>query len=126
MDEVQRLGKIVDGLTFLAKADAGLLTLECRPVAFGELVRECYEGAQFLAEPQNVQVGLAECAEIELHADRIGCGSCCSTTVQVCFPLPKKGRPHPKTWPPDQANPGRLRGCGLFEVFHGFGSSHPL
>src|SRR6185436_16879382 len=49
-EEVVRLTSIVDTLTLLAKADAGELRLERRPVPFGELVRESFEDAQILAE----------------------------------------------------------------------------
>jgi signal transduction histidine kinase len=70
LDEIQRLGKIVDALTLLTKADAGLFTVECRPLELGELVRESYEDAQFLAEPNCVTVTLAECSEASLAGDR--------------------------------------------------------
>lgn len=70
LDEIERLAKIVDGLTLLTKADAGLVMLERQPVKLHELVRESFEDAQILAEPQQVQVSLAACAEVEIRGDR--------------------------------------------------------
>src|SRR5437660_192624 len=40
LDEVQRLTKIVDGLSLLTKADAGQITLKREPVRLDELVRD--------------------------------------------------------------------------------------
>ncbi len=69
-EEVDRLTKIVDALTLLTRADAGLVKLEHQPVALAELVRECFEDAQILAEPLRLQVSLAECAEATVTGDR--------------------------------------------------------
>ncbi len=60
LDEVQRLAKIVDSLTLLTKADAGLVALERQSVAFGELVEEAFEDAVIMAQPEGVQVALGE------------------------------------------------------------------
>ena len=68
--EVQRLGKIVDTLTLLLKADAGLLELERKPVQLAELLRESFEDAQILAEPNQIGVRLEECAAVEVLGDR--------------------------------------------------------
>src|SRR6266850_3593823 len=40
LDELHRLARIVDGLTLLAKADAGLVDLKFEPVKFDGLVRD--------------------------------------------------------------------------------------
>ncbi len=69
LHEVQRLSKIVDSLTLLTKADAGLMKLEQKPLALGDLVRECFEDAQILAEPQEVQVTLAGCDAAQVLGD---------------------------------------------------------
>ena len=53
LDEVQRLAKIVDGLTLLTKADAGQITLAREPVRLDELVREACADAQSLARPHD-------------------------------------------------------------------------
>jgi signal transduction histidine kinase len=60
----------VDGLTLLAKADAGQIALAMEPVSLGELVRDNFADAQILAEPQSVQVELAACEEITVLGDR--------------------------------------------------------
>jgi signal transduction histidine kinase len=67
---VQRLTKIVDGLSLLAKADAGLITLKREPVRLDELARDSYADAQILARPQDVKVDLRRCEEISLAGDR--------------------------------------------------------
>src|SRR5213075_2319132 len=46
LDETQRLARIVDGLTLLTKADAGLVPLAREPVRLDDLVREAYADAQ--------------------------------------------------------------------------------
>jgi signal transduction histidine kinase len=70
LHEVRRLANIVDSLTLLTKADAGLVTLERNPVPFGQLVQEAFEDALILAEPEHVKVTLDECADGPLLGDR--------------------------------------------------------
>lgn len=70
LDEIQRLAKIVDGLTLLTKADAGQVEFEWEPVWVEDLVRECVEDAKVLAEPQHVTVTLGECADVVTLGDR--------------------------------------------------------
>jgi signal transduction histidine kinase len=70
MDEVQRLGTIVDGLSLLTRADAGQVSLAFAPVRLDELVREAVEDAQHLAQGQKVQVSLTACEELSVRGDR--------------------------------------------------------
>jgi signal transduction histidine kinase len=70
LDEVQRLAKIVDGLTLLTKADAGQITLAREPVRLDELVREAAADAQSLARPHEIQVSLTACEELTVVGDR--------------------------------------------------------
>ena len=70
IDEIERLAKIVDGLTLLTKADAGQIKLNFEPVRLDELVRESVADAKILAQPQNIQVNLAACEEISISGDR--------------------------------------------------------
>jgi signal transduction histidine kinase len=70
LDEVQRLAKIVDGLTLLTKADAGQINLACDPVRLDELVREACSDAQSLARPHDIQVRVAACEELTVTGDR--------------------------------------------------------
>jgi signal transduction histidine kinase len=60
LDELRRLARIVDGLTLLAKADAGQVALKLEPVRLDELVRDNFADAQILAA----------CEEITVRGDR--------------------------------------------------------
>jgi signal transduction histidine kinase len=70
LDEVQRLAKIVDGLTLLTKADAGQIALARDPVRLDELVREACADAQSLARPHDIQVKLGACEALSVTGDR--------------------------------------------------------
>jgi signal transduction histidine kinase len=70
LDEIQRLTKIVDGLTLLTKAGAGQITLAREPVRLDELVREACADGQSLARPRTVQIGLGACDEVTVTGDR--------------------------------------------------------
>jgi signal transduction histidine kinase len=70
LDEVRRLSTIVDGLTLLAKADAGQVALQLEMVRLDELVRDNFADAQILAEPHDLQVELTNYEEISVRGDR--------------------------------------------------------
>jgi len=70
LDEIQRLGKIVDALSLLTKVDAGLVELKQEPLRLDELVRDSYDDAQILARPREVRVELTSCDETPLRGDR--------------------------------------------------------
>ncbi len=70
LDEIQRLTKIVDGLTLLTKADAGQIELKFEPLAFDEIVREVFADAQILAKPSDISVSLKWCDSVALHGDK--------------------------------------------------------
>ena len=70
LDELRRLARIVDGLTLLAKADAGQITLALEPVSLDELVRDNFADAQILAEPHGIQVALETCEALSVRGDR--------------------------------------------------------
>ncbi|MGD1085126.1 MAG: ATP-binding protein [Verrucomicrobiota bacterium] len=70
MDEIDRLTKIVDGLTLLTKADAGQVALHLEPVRLDELVRESFADANILAQPSGIRVFMSACEEIPLQGDR--------------------------------------------------------
>jgi len=69
LEELRRLGTIVDGLTLLAKADAGLVQLARAPVRFDELVRDCFADTQILAHASNLRVDLVTCEPITVSGD---------------------------------------------------------
>ncbi len=68
MEEVQRLTRLVDSLTILARADAGLLHTTFAPVALHTLVRDAAESAETLAEGR-ITVTLETCADTTIHGD---------------------------------------------------------
>ncbi len=70
LEELKRLTRIVDGLTLLAKADAGQVALQVEPLQFDELVHDSFADAEILAEPQHIRVELASCEKISLRGDR--------------------------------------------------------
>ena len=70
LDEVQRLAKIVDGLTLLTKADAGQVALNFEPLVLGDIVRDVFPDAQILAKPANISVTLAACEVCAVRGDR--------------------------------------------------------
>ena len=69
LDEIERLTKIVDSLTLLTKADAGLITIKHEPVALEELVQDACADAQALA-PRDMRVRVEICDAITLRGDR--------------------------------------------------------
>ncbi len=69
-EEVVRLAKIVDGLTLLTKADAGMVALERKPLNFEELVQEAAEDADVLAQPNGIKVRLTRCDPVSIVGDR--------------------------------------------------------
>lgn len=69
LEERQRLTRIVDGLTLLTKADAGLVPLEKKPVRLSQLVRASFEDTVVLAEARGVQATLTGCEELVVLGD---------------------------------------------------------
>jgi signal transduction histidine kinase len=70
IDEIERLTRIVDGLTLLAKADAGQLPLKREALRLDDIVRESVADAEVLARPSGVGVRLRTCEPVALQADR--------------------------------------------------------
>ena len=70
LEEIQRLTKIVNGLTFLAKADAGQAALQIESVRLDELVRDAFADTEMLGRAQNIAVKLIGCDEITMQGDR--------------------------------------------------------
>ncbi|MFO1460525.1 MAG: ATP-binding protein [Verrucomicrobiota bacterium] len=70
IDEVNRLSRIVDSLSLLTKADAGLVTLEQHPLPLRDLVVESFEDAQVLASPRGLTVTLGPCEDVTVTGDR--------------------------------------------------------
>ncbi|HKQ38810.1 MAG TPA: ATP-binding protein [Verrucomicrobiae bacterium] len=70
LDEVQRLAQIVEGLSFLTKADAGMLKFAAEPVQLDDLVKEGYADAQILGGSKKLKVELKACAPVMVSGDR--------------------------------------------------------
>ncbi|MGC3958246.1 MAG: HAMP domain-containing sensor histidine kinase [Verrucomicrobiota bacterium] len=70
LDEVQRLSKIVEGLTLLAKADAGQVTLAHETIRLDELVRDCVADTEILGLAQNIKVMLTRCDVVTMRGNR--------------------------------------------------------
>jgi signal transduction histidine kinase len=69
LEELRRLSRIVDGLTLLTKADAGLVTLSFSTVRLEELVGDIFADAQILAEPSAVSVELGARENLVVRGD---------------------------------------------------------
>jgi signal transduction histidine kinase len=70
VDEVQRLAKIVDGLSLLTRADAGQVTLSMDPVEMDALVNDAVEDARLLGYSDGIGVNLLTCEAITIRGDR--------------------------------------------------------
>jgi signal transduction histidine kinase len=70
LDEIQRLARIVDSLSLLAKADAGLVETEREPVQLDEIVRDTVADTQLLGKSANIQVQMAACEPVTIQGDR--------------------------------------------------------
>lgn len=71
LEEVQRLSTIVGQLAFLAKADAGLLTIAHEAVSLDALVRDLEEDTTILAASASITVTLAACDPVQVSGDRM-------------------------------------------------------
>ena len=70
LEEAQRLVKIVDSLSLLAKADSGRHPLNLQPVRFEELVQDSFADAQVLAQRSGLAVTLTKCDVAVVRGDR--------------------------------------------------------
>jgi signal transduction histidine kinase len=73
-DAARRLGRIVDDLFLLARADAGHLVMQAAPVNLEELVTDAVRAVQPIAQERGVRVELREVAEglVSGDADLLG------------------------------------------------------
>lgn len=71
LEEVQRLSAIVGQLSFLARADAGLMPLTRESVALHDLVRDLVEEATILAAGADITVTLSKCQPVFVSGDRM-------------------------------------------------------
>ncbi|MEQ1860178.1 MAG: ATP-binding protein [Chthoniobacteraceae bacterium] len=69
LDEIERLARIVDGLTLLTKADAQLVTIERADVRLDDIVRDAAEDARALGESRRLRV-VCKAAPVTIRGDR--------------------------------------------------------
>lgn len=70
MDEVERLNRVVSGLTLLTRADAGQVTLVSEDVALQDLLRDAASEAEILGQSLALSVSVVIGESIVLRADR--------------------------------------------------------
>lgn len=70
MDEVDRLNRVVSGLTLLTQADAGQVTLTTEEVALHDLLRDAASEAEMLGQSLNLTVSVVLEEMIFTRADR--------------------------------------------------------
>ena len=71
LEEVQRLSAIVGQLSFLARADAGLLSANRKPVALDDLVHDLLEETTILASAAEIKVTLLDCQPVTVSGDKM-------------------------------------------------------
>jgi signal transduction histidine kinase len=71
LEEADRLGRLVDTLLMLSRADAGHLRLSPERVDLGELVREVVNHLAVLAEEKGQSLSLETLGTIEVSVDRL-------------------------------------------------------
>jgi signal transduction histidine kinase len=70
LDEIDRLARLVDALSFLTKADAHLVHLASEPIALDELVREAADDTEVLSAACNITAALGKCDPARVKGDR--------------------------------------------------------
>lgn len=58
MEEIDRMGRIIEDLLTLAKSESGELPLSIREISLSDLLQELYLQGRTLAEPKNIEVTL--------------------------------------------------------------------
>lgn len=69
LEEVDRIARLVDGLLLLARADAGVLRMDRRPLDLAVLVRDIYDQTGILADKQNIMLDLGPVASVVIQGD---------------------------------------------------------
>ena len=70
LEEVRRLAALVDALSLLAKADAGLPLIAREPLRLDEMLRAAVEDARLLAKKSGITIDVTHCDAAQLDADR--------------------------------------------------------
>ena len=70
LEEIDRISHLVEGLLLLARADAGVLRLDLRPVKLKELLQEIYEQMKVVADDHSVSLQTASLEAVSIQGDR--------------------------------------------------------
>jgi two-component system OmpR family sensor kinase len=70
LEEIDRISQLVEGLLLLARADAGMLRLDLRPVELKELLQEIYEQMKVVADDHSVSLQTAPMESVSIQGDR--------------------------------------------------------
>jgi heavy metal sensor kinase len=71
LEEVNHMGRIVDDLLFLSKADMGEVHLQKKPVDLAQLVSEVYAQAKMIAVSKGIQVHMSNDGDVAVVGDRL-------------------------------------------------------
>jgi heavy metal sensor kinase len=69
LEEIDRIAALVDGLMLLARADAGVLRLDLRPVELDQLVQDVYGRTKVLAHAKHLMLCLGAVEPVAIEAD---------------------------------------------------------
>ena len=70
LQEIERMAVLVEGLLLLARADAGMLRLDLKPMDAAQLLAEVYERTQILAQSRAIVLDLQTLEPHLVFADR--------------------------------------------------------
>ena len=71
LEEVNHMGRIVDDLLFLSKADMGEVHLQKKPVDLAQLVSEVYAQAKMIAMRKGIHVQMSNDGDVAVVGDRL-------------------------------------------------------
>lgn len=69
LEEINRLTRLVEGLLLLARADAGVLRMDHKPVDLVQLIEEAYGQAKILADNRQITLLLKEMEPLTVSGD---------------------------------------------------------
>ncbi|MFQ5532422.1 MAG: sensor histidine kinase [Candidatus Methylomirabilales bacterium] len=69
LEEIDRISHLVEGLLLLARADAGVLRMDRRPVDLAQVVEEVYGHAKVLADGQSITLRLDSIDHVSIQGD---------------------------------------------------------
>ena len=69
LEEIDRVTRLVEGLLLLARADAGVLRMDLRPVDLAQLVEDVYAQAKILADSRGVALFLGAMEPLSVQGD---------------------------------------------------------